>query len=402
MPNWRAANNPKASWSNLPTRTTVGIENLRLQDAAPGTDNHGVTFLFTTRSWVKNVQIDTDLSAASPLSRIIMPGMGSLNNTVRDSYIFSQVNWSDHYGTDSRGSCGTLFENNIWQSIPVPLENEGSCANVYTYNYIIHNVTSGGWLQPGIQNHGGGFNFVLVEGNDAVGVGFDNYYGGSNFITVFRNRFYGYQAGPPDTSTNQTYPGSNYAMYRFNNWIGNVMGYVGFHTNYQVTANDGSSACNVSIWAIGLGGNCQHNIPAPDDQHAVDTIMRWGNWDVVTGAAQWNSSEVPSSVTKYANAVPSSHNLPASFIHSSAPSWWSVIGQASIPWPAIGPDVTSGNLANSGGHANKIPARVCFESVMGGSFADITPRTFNADSCYPDPLVSGTPNPPTALSALVK
>jgi hypothetical protein len=64
--------------------------------------------------------------------------------------------------------------------------------------------------------------------------------------------------------------------------------------------------------------------------------------------------------------------------------------------------VTSGNLANSGGHADKIPARVCFESVMGGSFADITPRTFNADSCYPDPLVSGTPNPPTALSALVK
>jgi hypothetical protein len=401
MPNWRSPNNPTAAWSNNPTRTRAGIENLRIQNAAGGV--YGVTFLFTTKSWIKNVQIDTDLSVSAPLARYFVPGFGSLNNTIRDSYLFGQTSYSDVYGTDSRVSCGTLFENNIWQSINTPFENEQSCANVYTYNYIVHNITSAGWLQPGFNNHGGGFNYVLIEGNDALGAGFDNYFGGSNFITLFRNRFWGYQSAPLDLSTNQTYPGSNYAMYRFSNWVGNVMGYVGFHTSYQVLANDSnnSTTCNHSIWVIGLGGNCQHNSPAPDDQHAVDTLMRWGNWDVVTGAAQWNSSEVPSSLTKYANAVPSSHNLPASFIHSSAPSWWSVQGQPSIPWPAIGPDVTSGNLSNSGGFANKIPARVCFESVMRGTYGDIAPRIFNADSCYPDPVASGMPSPPTALTVAV-
>src|SRR5271166_2564157 len=368
MPNYRSANTPMASWSNNPSLTTAGIENLRITNVSGGT--YGITWMFSTKTWIKNVQMDTDLANSAPMVRFFIHGMGSLNNTVRDSYVFAQTTYSDIYGSDDRGSCGNLYENNIFESIDTPFENEQSCANVYSYNYIVHNITAGGWLQPGFNNHGGGFNFTLVEGNDALGTGWDNYFGGGNFNTTFRNRFWGYQAGPPDTSTNQTDPGSNYAMYRFSNWIGNIMGYVGYHTNYQVVANDSNTAvtCEVSIFEFGLGGNCAHGpTPAPDDQHTVDTAMRWGNWDVVKGTVQWNSSEVPSGLAKYANAVPSSHTLPTSFLYSSAPSWWGVNGQAAIPWPATGPDVTGGNQANSGGFANKIPARVCFESVMKGT-----------------------------------
>lgn len=393
MPNYRSANNPIASWSNLPSRTGAGLEDLRITNVAGGV--YGITTLFTVRSWIKNIQMDTDLVNSAPMVRFFIHGFGSLNNTVRDSYIFAQTSYSDIYGSDSRVSCGTLFENNIFESIDVPFENEQSCANVYSYNYVVHNITSTGWLQPGFNNHGGGFNFTLVEGNDALGTGWDNYFGGGNFNTTFRNRFWGYQPGPPDNSTSQTYPGSNYSMYRFSNWIGNIMGYSGYHTNYQVRANDGSSSatCETSIWAIGLGGNCQHNSPALDDQHTVDTLMRWGNWDTVNNSVQWNSAEVPSGLAKYANAVPSSRALPPSFVYTSKPSWWAVNGQAAIPWPATGPDVTGGNLANSGGFANKIPARVCFESVMGGTYADLVPRTYNANSCY-----GNNPPPPTPQS----
>jgi hypothetical protein len=401
MPNYRSGNNPTASWSNLPTRTGAGIEDLRIQNVAGGI--YGITTLFTTKSWIKDVQMDTDLSVSAPLVRFFVHGFGSLNNTVRDSYIFAQTSYSDIYGSDDRTSCGTLYENNIFQSIDVPFENEQSCANVYSYNYIIHNITAGGWLQPGFNNHGGGFNFTLVEGNDALGTGWDNYFGGGNFNTVFRNRLWGYQPGPLDLSTDQTYPGSNYAMYRFSNWVGNVMGYVGYHTNYQVLANDGSSSatCEKSIWSIGLGGNCQHNTPAPDDQHTVDTLMRWGNWDAVNNSVQWNSTEVPSGLAKYANAVPSSHNLPVSFLYAGKPSWWTVNGQVAIPWPAIGPDVTSGSLANSGGFANKIPARVCFERVMNGTYGDLIPKTFNANSCYGN-AASTNQIVPTGLAASVQ
>jgi hypothetical protein len=94
--------------------------------------------------------------------------------------------------------------------------------------------------------------------------------------------------------------------------------------------------------------------------------MLWGNWDYVTGANQFNSSEVPSAFSDstgspsiYANPLPSSHTLPCSFYLAScaAPSWWSTLW-GTPPFPAIGPDVTGGNVPNTGGHANLIPAAV--------------------------------------------
>ena len=67
-----------------------------------------------------------------------------------------------------------------------------------------------------------------------------------------------------------------------------------------------------------------------------------------------------------------------------------------MPWPAIGPDVTGGNIANVAGHANKIPAQLCYENMTNDSaFAANTVRTFDASTCYPS-VVSGTrPSPPT-------
>jgi hypothetical protein len=149
-----------------------------------------------------------------------------------------------------------------------------------------------------------------------------------------------------------------------------------------------------------MGNDCQSN-GVPDDTHAVASTMRWGNWDAANGSVQWNAAEVPSGLGKYPNAVPGSRNLPASFIYSSAPAWWGVNGQAPIPWPAIGPDVSGGNLAASGGFANKIPARVCFENVMGGNFNDTAPKPFDADACYSQ-SVSTAPSAPTGLSAQVQ
>ena len=37
-----------------------------------------------------------------------------------------------------------------------------------------------------------------------------------------------------------------------------------------------------------------------------------------------------------------------------------------MPWPAVGPDVTGGNIANVGGHAYHNPAGNCYLNVMGG------------------------------------
>jgi hypothetical protein len=65
-----------------------------------------------------------------------------------------------------------------------------------------------------------------------------------------------------------------------------------------------------------------------------------------------------------------------------------------MPWPATGPDVTGGNIANTGGHANKNPAQVCYENTSQTSGI----LNFNADNCYSQ----NRPAPPTNVSVIVQ
>jgi len=76
----------------------------------------------------------------------------------------------------------------------------------------------------------------------------------------------------------------------------------------------------------------------------------------------------------------------ASFYLSAQPSWWRT-PWGTPPWPAIGPDVTGGDISNSptGGHAWKIPARLCFEnSAIDPACPSSNPRIrlFDANICY--------------------
>src|SRR5207247_8346688 len=133
--------------------------------------------------------------------------------------------------------------------------------------------------------------------------------------------------------------------------VGNVLGTSGFHTTYQTIAGGSDANCVRSVYAIGLGGNCSTGSGPTDDANALLTLMRWGNYDTVTGTARFVSSEVPSGLSAYANPVPSSTTLPASFYLSAKPAFF-----GSVPWPAIGPDVTGGSEPSVGGHNAKIPA----------------------------------------------
>src|SRR6185295_4632352 len=86
----------------------------------------------------------------------------------------------------------------------------------------------------------------------------------------------------------------------------------------------------------------------------ISTLIRWGNFDYFSAASRWNAGEVPADVQ-----VPTSQALPASLYYAAKPAWW----PASIAWPPIGPDVSGGN-ADPAGHANKIPAQLCFEQGL--------------------------------------
>jgi hypothetical protein len=201
-------------------------------------------------------------------------------------------------------------------------------------------------------------------------------------------------------------------------------------TLYTVGAVVSATVLSVTSPHPGTQTNANFTV-APFDSLVNSTAMFWGNWDAVSAAARWcgNSSntgwtttcgsisEVPSGLSQYANPIPSTQTLPASFLYSSKPSWW----PSGFAWPPIGPDVTGGTVgqcsggtydsseatssaqctggtqsAIGGGLANVTPAMNCYLNVMGG-----TPNgtggalSFSRTTCYP-----ATPAVPATISFL--
>jgi hypothetical protein len=217
---------------------------------------------------------------------------------------------------------------------------------------------------------------VLHEGNEGTAFEGDDVHGSHNFVTAFRNYFIGWEPG----KTEQTNPVKLYAFNRYMNLAGNVLGKAGYHTGYEW--NISGAGENTSIYSLG-----SDTINGPSDALVKTTLLRWGNYDVATGTARFQASEVPSGLSAYANPVPATQTLPASFYRSTRPTWWGTV----IPWPAIGPDVTGG--PGPGGHVHKIPAHVCFDSTSQTNGI----LNFNAAACYPSPGSTGAPAPPANL-----
>ena len=66
-----------------------------------------------------------------------------------------------------------------------------------------------------------------------------------------------------------------------------------------------------------------------------------------------------------------------------------------MPWPAVGPDVTGGNVANANGYVYMNPAMSCYINTMGGKTDGSSGvLTFNANTCYGQS--SGNTAPPSS------
>jgi hypothetical protein len=101
------------------------------------------------------------------------------------------------------------------------------------------------------------------------------------------------------------------------------------------------------------------------------TLLRGGNYDMATEKVIWKNN-VPAGEDTATYIAQQS--LPASLYLPAKPVWWN-----SSPWPAIGPDVSGGNVAGSAGYAYNIPACDCYNNSPKGANGDVL---FNADNCY--------------------
>jgi hypothetical protein len=352
--------------------------------------------------------------------------------TVRDSYFYGTVN-VDNYVVAVDIASDLLVENNISQFPGTFQFYNSDCEGcVAGYNYSAGSLYSGSanWFAQPSDFHGVDL-FSLAESNIGGGVYADSFHGTHAFNTDFRNRFDGRNQNNGVATSSNTLAAILNPGTRYHNMVGNVLGTPGYHKNYKYTP--GSSATyDTSVISAGV-----YPSGSVTDSLTNSTSLFWGNWDSVTNAARWcgnstsagwssacgGASEVPSTLSAYANGVPGSTSLPASFYLTGKPSWWP-IGKA---WPAIGPDVTGGNVGQcsggtydsseatsssqcvggsltpvGGGKVVSIPAMDCYLNTMKGTVNGAGGAlSFDPSTCYSSSSVT-PPTPPQNVTAVPK
>lgn len=445
-PNWSSAQSAQAWWGSS-TTTRAGVENLMLDVSQVSASC--VVESTASYVWVTGV-------ACSTANYLHVFEYVVSNSLVSNSYLYWTKNsGTESYGVGSAGAVGLgLYENNILQGIVDPLVVSGSCAGcVFAYNYAINNYDQGGTAFMFASNpmHQAGTDYILEEGNIGAGADQDSNHGPHFMDTFFRNYFNGYESNNGTIPQDDTIPVIIQAYSRYNNYLANVLGTSGYHKVYQCVPSSssqhycstdaGSAPGYVHIWDIGFSSIAQidfNNTPAePNDLLTASSLYRYGNYDVVNGSVQWNSSEVPTADPNFPNPVPSSNAFPSSFYdgvtvaHPSCgtglPFWYNPTTQSCPPYPNIGPDVSKGDIGMctggtykwsravaasqcsggsfsasvNGGYGNSNPAMRCYLNQMSGSPNGTgNMLTFNPSACYASDTAEKLP-PPTNVNGSV-
>ena len=424
--NWRSAQTPNAWWPSAMMQY-AGVENMSIDNQTGMGDNGETIGIFNASNcWVTGTSM---LHGGRNHIWLIQ----AAHNQVQNNYFYqTQDAQSQSYGVETDLASDNLIVNNIMQQVTAPYMGGAEFGNTIAYNYTVNDyqTVSANCMYPLDYSHDAGAEYNLLEGNFSENLTADVVHGTQGLNTLFRNVLTGYELGKSCATIALVFD----PFSRFENVIGNVLGSPGITTTYSILDNTG----NGGVYSIGN----THQIAA--DPVVGTTLLRWGNYDNVTGAVRWcgnssdtgwsttcaSTSEVPTSISTYANGVPSKGDtaagqsaMPASFIYASQPSWWS----SGKPWPPAGPDVSNGNIGQcasgtytslfatsssqcgggtfsahvNAGHANSIPAMDCYLNVMKGPpDGSGSALSFNSSSCYPSSGGGTPPAPPTTGPAV--
>jgi len=417
MPNWRTGQHPQA-WSpgvvGSNVGTGLGVESLSVDDTNDTVSTSNMEIGNCYECWVENVR------SIDPKQNHVWLYQ-SARAEVLNSYFYGTKNSaSQSYGVEFAMTSDDLVQNNIFQAVTDGLMTGNTYGSVSSYNYTIDSFfgnVSGHYMAAAVFGNHDVSAMNLFEGNDVNQIIDDNIHGTANLETFFRNRIRGWDTINGATPTNATWAFDMMAHNRLANSIGNVLGTSGVQTVYQEVAPAGSGNCSTpssDVYLLGWKTGCVSagSGSIVDDPLTSSTVVRWGNYDVVNGAAQFNCSEVDSvgAVTfSNANACPATNTLPISFYLSSRPSWFTT-PWGTPPWPPIGPDVTGGissSLASDpdglGGHTYRIPAQLCYlNSPIDSAYPGANDRgvlLFNANMCYNSSVFA--PGPAANLASIV-
>ena len=431
-PNWSAGQTPQA-WLVQPAQY-AGFRNFSV-DGSGTNSTAGVSFNNCSYCWATGIAVLHSYNMGIWLSQ-------DIHAQIENNYIFDagqHLTYADPTGIKHNGS-NNLMQNNIIEAVrPAFLAEGPSNGSVIAYNFTINNYTGDDFLFGGLWEHSTADDYELYEGNVADQMFEDQLHGTHLMETFYRNLFTGFescgngQCGSYSAKDVSTSTVVDIAYNRYANYVANVLGTPGF-TNTLESVNGAGYIVNTTAWVVG-NGVTGTPVVVPPDPLVGTTMFRWGNYDVVSAATVWNTSNVPTGLASYGNSVPSStctstSSCPNSIYLPSRPTWW----PASIPFPAIGPDISGGNLgicsgtlntrgqfagvaaltsaqcapgpalnpSQWGGHVNAIPAMACYLNQMAGPPDGSGPAlTFNASSCYPASSQGLVPPAPSNLTNTV-
>lgn len=288
-----------------------GLDNIRMEQCA--------------NCWVKNV-----VSTNIPAQRHVMQ-MYSYRCEVRDSYMDNSHGYAagQAYGVAAYyGTTACLTENNIFRQCHGAMSMDyGANGNAWAYNFELDGRADSR-QSPAINAHGVHTYMNLFEGNycnDKILL--DWSHGSASHLTFLRNRVTGYQ--PPQFFQQVPVVIDFYSKHM--NFLGNIWGVSGFHTNYIWSAPAGPClAESRDIYRTGyfINWGCGFAGDVYDDITETDLFLA-ANWDAVTST---NNGIVLGGYT--------TNDVPQSLLYSSAPSWWPT-GKL---WPPYDP--TMGNSAS--------------------------------------------------------
>jgi len=389
------------SWSTIGVYRYNGVENMTVNAS---NSNFAVALVFCNYCWIKNVAV-TNTARAGYYSFF------SYRTELRDSYL-SATNTAGaptEYGIEIDRSSLVKIENNIFFGVTAPLLVESSSGLVVAYNYAYRTPSDN--MFAAFATHRAHVWQSLFEGNSLYKQQFDFVWGSGSNNTVFRSRL----SGTHPNATNYRVPLGIDAYNRYVNIVGSVLGDPTAPWMTTYSCDDLTALGNTEGAIYELGGNNGCGSPTPRDTVTRTSLMRWGNWDAVTykasgsshgtrwctgsgtgsaGADAYNTActaaETASADPTFPGLASPSPTLPASLYLAAKPSWW-----GAVAWPPIGPDVTGGNVANTGGHANKIPAQLCYEATAKNTGGFLT--AFDANACYTN-INANPPAAPTNLT----
>jgi len=325
------------------------------------------------------------------------------HDEVRDSYFSNAfLHQPGEHDSDihvAYKTSASLFENNIVERTRVSIAlGWGAAGNVFAYNYTMGEFIADApnAVIGGIRFHGAHPQFNLFEGNIVTTIDEDPVWGTSSHTTAFRNWVVGTNRvctplsgrGAVNCSGSNGHYGFQAAraiqisyLSSLNNFVGNLIG----SAQMQSLARGNRPLAQVAFtefpaprsydaaaygWSFGYGSfidsgagdGCDGGVPPCHVAGSSSSNFFHGNYNNIGGRITW--------------AAGVSHVLPPSFYLTAKPSWW-----GTLPFPAIGPDVSGGSGPQ--GHSYGNPAQNCYVNRMHGSDGGAGgPLSFNAAACY--------------------